>query len=171
LQRAKPLGRIHAPFPFDVQHRNIIKYATDAPRDFEELKARIAKRIEAILKKEIRLGQVAAISSPVANVEGLSQSEIVALVAIAENLDAEGEAVSVDMIRGDIRRAGFTKIAGTLALVSLSKKGLATSRTGFGMHDEPFAAYGVTDEGLEWLMSNQEKLVLRIKGDDDDIPF
>jgi len=28
-------------FPFDVQHRTIIHYSTDSPRDFEELKERI----------------------------------------------------------------------------------------------------------------------------------
>ena len=61
-------------FPFDIQHRSIITYATDSPRDFTELQEKITKRIEAILVKEEKL-EVAAKISPVADVEELSQHE------------------------------------------------------------------------------------------------
>ena len=39
-------------FPFDVQHRNIIKYRTGAPQDFAELQRKITERITALLKKQ-----------------------------------------------------------------------------------------------------------------------
>src|SRR5258708_18321607 len=66
-------------FPFDIQHRAVIVYRTESPRDFEELKQEITTRLEAILLKEDRLEQLSE-SSVVAEVEGLSQMEIVALV-------------------------------------------------------------------------------------------
>jgi hypothetical protein len=40
------------PYPFDVQHRNIIRYASDSPRDFEKLK----KQIEECLKSQLISG-------------------------------------------------------------------------------------------------------------------
>src|SRR5450830_981201 len=64
-------------FPFDVQHRNVITYLTDSPRDFEDLRERITKRINALLKKELRLGTAAAVVSPVAALEGLAQHQLV----------------------------------------------------------------------------------------------
>jgi nucleoside 2-deoxyribosyltransferase len=48
-------------FPFDVQHRNIIQYKTDAPQDFEELRGKITKRIlelsiKNLTAETVRLG-------------------------------------------------------------------------------------------------------------------
>lgn len=42
-------------FPFDVQHRNIIKYKTESPQDFDILQTDITRRILAILKKKKKL--------------------------------------------------------------------------------------------------------------------
>lgn len=39
-------------FPFDVQHRNIIKYKTESPQDFNKLRKDIKERIQATLKKK-----------------------------------------------------------------------------------------------------------------------
>jgi len=39
-------------FPFDVQHRTIIKYRAGAPQDFNELQEKITERITALLKKQ-----------------------------------------------------------------------------------------------------------------------
>ena len=38
-------------FPFDVQHRTIIRYRTDSPRDFETVKEKVTARLKAILAK------------------------------------------------------------------------------------------------------------------------
>lgn len=39
-------------FPFDIQHRNIIKYKTESSQDFEKLRKDIKERIQATLKKK-----------------------------------------------------------------------------------------------------------------------
>ncbi len=44
------------PFPFDVQHRNIIKYSTESTSDFKQLTAAITERLRAILTRRDRLG-------------------------------------------------------------------------------------------------------------------
>ena len=50
-------------FPFDVQHRSIIKYRTGAPQDFVELRNKITKRISALLKKQEEIGQASSSNS------------------------------------------------------------------------------------------------------------
>lgn len=35
-------------FPFDVQHRSVIKYSTESPRDFEQLRSQITARLQAV---------------------------------------------------------------------------------------------------------------------------
>ena len=40
------------PFPFDVQHRSIIRYGTDSASDFAELAQRITERLRAIRAKQ-----------------------------------------------------------------------------------------------------------------------
>ena len=39
-------------FPFDVQHRNIIKYKTESPQDFKKLRESIIERAGALQKKQ-----------------------------------------------------------------------------------------------------------------------
>ena len=43
-------------FPFDVQHRSIIKYSTESSRDFEELRRQVTSRLTAALTEEISVG-------------------------------------------------------------------------------------------------------------------
>src|SRR5262245_43027403 len=39
-------------FPFDVQHRSIIRYTSESPRDFETLKKSITTKIKAFMHRE-----------------------------------------------------------------------------------------------------------------------
>jgi hypothetical protein len=50
------------PFPFDVQHRTITKYATASPRDFKELQEKITRRLKAIQKSNQGPGVVSKLS-------------------------------------------------------------------------------------------------------------
>jgi len=148
-------------FPFDVQHRNIITYSTDSPRDFEALRDRITKRVKAIMAKEVQLGAVASMS-PIADYEGLTQHEMVALVAIAQNINRPNEAISSYTVRSDMNKAGFTRVAATLGLAALVKKRLIEAHELFDdQREEPYAAYALTDDGMAWLMNNQDRLALR----------
>jgi hypothetical protein len=167
-------------FPFDVQHRTIIHYSTDSPRDFEELKGKITSRLKAVLKKEEKLGWAASMS-PIADVEGLSPHEIVALVAVAESIFSPSDTVSGWLVRQDIEKAGFTRIAATLACTSLLNKGLLDFIQKTDSDGDRYTAYSMTQLGLNWLFNNQDKLVLRISPvepvetqgsiSDDEIPF
>lgn len=154
------------PFPFDVQHRNIIKYSTESPRDFEAFKRRVTERIKALLAKQETLEDLDT-ASPVADVEGLNQQEIVALVAIGQNIDTPTDSVSTYLIRQDMEKSGFTKIATTLALASLLRKGLIDSTEIQEFNSDMYTAYVLNGSGMDWLLKNQERLVLRQKNKED----
>ena len=59
-------------FPFDVQHRSVIKYGTESTSDFEDSAERLQSRLVAAIKKREELSSIADLS-PVAETEGLSQ--------------------------------------------------------------------------------------------------
>jgi hypothetical protein len=161
-------------YPFDVQHRSIIKYGTGAPQDFDELKGKITKRIQAVLKKNEEIGRVASVS-PVRDTEGLSQHEIVALVTIAQNAFLTDGSVSAYRIREDMNAAGFTDIAVSLSLRTLTAKGMVSSGTRRGEEGAVYRVFVATSAGEEWLISNQDKLVFktepRQQETSDDLPF
>jgi predicted transcriptional regulator len=159
-------------FPFDVQHRNIIRYKTEAPQDFAELRQKITARIKAIQKKQEEIG-IATTISPVKDTEGLSQHEIVGLVAIMQNSFISEGSVSGWNIKEDMNKAGFTDIAVSLALRLLREKGMVYRETAKDENNVPYFVYSVTRHGEEWLMHNQDKLVLQKEPEasPDDVPF
>jgi hypothetical protein len=169
-------------FPFDVQHRHITRYRTDSARDFEKLRLEITARLIALLQKEEHMERVAQPSS-VADVQGLSQYELVALVSIAENIESPTSSVAMYNIRNDMERAKFTRVAVMLALGQLARKGLINFQEESDYNNGSYAAYVLTEEGMNWLYQHQDLLVLNRKelavsesarpdsDDDDDVPF
>jgi len=158
-------------FPFDVQHRSIIRYSTESSRDFDQLKSEITTKLKALLAKRDRLGQLGRIPS-VARLEGLEQYEIAVLVAVAEESETLEGGRSAYLVRQDMEKAGFTKLAATLGLKLLLDKGMLRVFDDRDYDGSTFSAYALTDAGTKWLLENQDKLTLkREPPPTDDIPF
>ena len=163
-------------FPFDVQHRQIIKYSTESTSDFDKARSNITNRLKAVLDKRKSLGRLASVTS-VSRVEGLEQYEMAALVAVAQAVDDPGAGISSHIFRQNMERAGFTKLAATLALQSLLGREMLERFEDEEYNGETFNAFRVTSTGMAWLLSNKEKLTLQIKDEepleisDNDIPF
>lgn len=147
-------------FPFDVQHRNIIRYSTDSRQDYDQLALRITERLQAIIEKEGRLGDLARMSS-VAAVEGLEQYELATLVAVAQQAPEPTSGVSAYSIQQDMQKAGFTEIAATLGLRGLLAKQMLEMFEDEDYQGQPFSAYRVTERGMTWLFQNTDKLKLK----------
>lgn len=147
-------------FPFDVQHRNIIKYSTESSRDFDQLGEKITTRLKAMLEKEGRLGSLARMSSVAAAVEGLEQYEIASLVAVAQQLTEPTGGTSAYLIQQDMEKAGFTHIATTLGVRGLITKQMLESFEAEDYNDV-YTAYRVTEAGMAWLYQNTDKLKLK----------
>jgi len=162
-------------FPFDVQHRTIIKYQTGAPRNFETLKQSITSKIQALIQKTEAL-ETAAAPSMLKQIEGLDQNEIVALAAIGENIMAPSDNVSVYQLRRDMEKAGFTNLAASIALHTLTKRGLVTSEPCTDYQGDEYTGCSFTTAGWEWLLENKQLFELRKQPKppvnfDDNIPF
>lgn len=159
-------------FPFDIQHRTIIKYSTGSTRDFEKLKEEITTKIKALLQKAERLTNVTEVSK-VAKFEGLDQHEVYALAAIAENLDHPGDNAVVVQIKRDMEVGGFTRFAATIAVKSLMLKGFLVCQNYQYENGECYMGYSLTEKGWEWTLSNKDKFVLQKPKEPDEsaIPF
>lgn len=161
------------PFPFDVQHRSIIQYSTESPRDFKKLRTQITARLKAVLKKREQLDELNKVVS-VSKVEGLEQYEIGALVAVAQNVDDPEGGISAWMVQQDMDTAGFTKLAATMGLRALLDKQMLESFRDEDRNGNQFMAYRLTPRGASWLFDNKDKLTLRkdrSEVKDEDIPF
>lgn len=177
----------HSRFPFDIQHRPVIKYDTESPSDFDQLRTSIAERLGAAMSKESRVQSLAA--TPLRDTEGLESHEIAALVLIAET-DLEGDsAPSAQSLKSDMARVGYTDLATVLAVKALRAKKLVTAVEVQTYNGDGYVGYQLLDGGTKWLMTNRNRLMLRKDqkpakkaadefedfptslDDDDDLPF
>ena len=159
-------------FPFDIQHRTIIKYATGSTSDFEKLKKDITTKVKAYLQKSEKLTAITEVSK-VAKFEGLDQHEVYALASIAENLDHPDDNASAYQIKRDMEAGGFTKVAATIALKSLMQKGFLSCDNHQDETGEYYIGYSFTEKGWSWTLSNKDKFVLqKLKPKSEiDVPF
>lgn len=164
-------------FPFDVQHRAIIRYSTGSIRDFEALRINIVNRLTAILQKPQALAETTS-TALIKNIEGLSPAEILALAAVGENLPDGGEFAPSYTIHNDIKSAGYTQLAAKLALQRLEQLGFIGGKYYLTQYSEDeTSGYTLTDKGWEWIMSNSERFVLKKTNGsrptdyDNDLPF
>lgn len=153
-----------ARFPFDVQHRSIIKYQSESPRDFQELGANITKRLKAAMSAQLQVEAVEDLS-PAAPTEGLTQHELVALITIA-SLGLEGNPSSSYSLRQEMERAGYTDVACALSIRGLLRKQYIERAAAYDERNNEYWGFLATDEGLDWLEKNQDRLKLKRSPDE-----
>jgi len=147
-------------FPFDIQHRTIIKYSTSTPSDFDKLRASITAKIKAYLEKAEALETVSEVSQLTTDQGGLAQHEVVALAAVAQNLEHEGDNSSTWQIKRDMEASGFTPVAATFALKVLTQRGYLLLKQYSGEESDYFG-YELTEKGWGWVLANQGKFALQ----------
>jgi nucleoside 2-deoxyribosyltransferase len=148
-------------FPFDVQHRTVIKYRTGGPSDFEQLKQNITTKINAYKEKSEALAVVSEMTQLTASTSGFSEHEVVALAAAAQNLEHPEDHVSTFQIKRDMEASGFTPLACTLALKGLLQKTLLDMARFTDHNEEGYWGYTLTKSGWAWVLANQERFALK----------
>lgn len=187
IAREKPLCLVCAAtrdkFPFDVQHRQIIRYPMHPlPTDYDSLKGAITARLLAAISKgeSLRQNVDAAKTLSIAPInDGLRPHELLALTIIFQYHYEDG--VGVWKLTQDMEKGGYTKPATALALTGLKHKNLVEVRTSHDRNGERYDSWFVTELGEEWLVNNQHRLNLGLPGSsgedsgpeirDEDIPF
>jgi hypothetical protein len=143
-------------FPFDVQHRSIIRYKVESSSDYHSLQDRITSRLKAIEEKTQKLAIVST-KSPLKEERGLSQHEMIVLTAIMENRDGPGEAVSHWIVKNNLDKLGYNNVALNIGLEKLIGSRMI-SATRVESQDGEYNAYYVEEAGLQWLMDNSDRL-------------
>lgn len=164
-------------FPFDIQHRHIITYKTSSTSDFNNLEDTITRKIKAFQQKTKTVKQLS--ETPVIETEGLKSHEIALLILIMENQLSTEDSISVYVLKNEMNKSGYTDIATSVGLRSLTKQGMVeTFRTtdNYNNHEE-YIACRLIEKGENWILSNQDQLQFRqtntvTKPDAvDDLPF
>nr|QNO50394.1 hypothetical protein CKJHOKLD_00015 [Methanosarcinales archaeon ANME-2c ERB4] len=152
-------------FPFDVQHRNILRYKTESKSDFDKLRSEIAERIQGLLEKERTIGSISNLPQ-VADTEGLSQNELVALATVMKNRRLpEADVSEYDRIKNSLILVdGFNDLGVSIALQGILDKGMITTAIETSRYLGDRVVYSMTEKGVQWLMRNKDKLVLKSDG-------
>lgn len=148
------------PLPFDVRHRAIITYAPESPRDFQALQSAITSRLKALLEATTQAQTMASIQSS-ETISGLSPHEMAALQIVMENQLSAKDTMSAYEVQQQMVKAGFSKLAATLSLRLLEKRGFMESVEDSDLNGNPWWCYSVTEMGVNWLLSNQNRFQLR----------
>lgn len=146
-----------ARFPFDIQHRMIVRYKTESTSDFEYLSGEITGRLKTAVEHR---RMTTDLSQRVVDVRGLTPHSVAALVILGENAIDPDSGVTGTWVQREMERAGYTRIAATLALRELRKAGLVVLREELGEQGQEFIVHDITSAGLDWLEAEQEALQL-----------
>lgn len=164
-------------YPFDIQHRTVISYVVDAPRDFDQLRTELTTRINAILEKGEVLKKLAE-AEQVAPVEGLSQQELLVLAAAAGSVTLPEEGAELHSVKRDVEQAGLASIDFPLGIRRLRSRdfiGVSEAQDDYG---NTYYSLVVKEAGWNWIESNESKFPMsRIQEAEpplpagDEIPF
>lgn len=164
-------------YPFDIQHRKVIPYKTEAESDFKTLSDSIAERLRVVAERGETLQQIAE-AVPVAPVNGLSQIEVT-ILAVAAGAALPGAGFSLWSLQNDAEKAGLSKAGVSLAIKRLLLKDFLEEAWVEDGRNEPYRGSAISDKGWEWIDANEEKFILRKSArekvpseiTDEDIPF
>lgn len=166
-------------FPFDIQHRAIVTYKTESPRDFKAFQDRLTERLAAMLEQGETLEEMAEQTS-VAAVDGLSSQEVTVIGVIASSVFQDDFAVSVTEVKNNCERVGLNPLGFNVGLRKLKAKTLVIAEE---IHED--GSYGsypgvrVTEAGWTWIEANEDKFTFHSSSSkkvanstfDDEIPF
>ena len=168
-------------FPFDIQHRSIIRYGSDSISDFEKLGRQISDKAKAALTPELLLAQ-AEMGNQLSPATGLSHQEAIVLGHVLASETAIIEStVSFHSLKHGAERAGLTSIGFGLAIRRLLGNKLVSTKKEHDYDGDEYMAVQLTDLGWKWIENNQnlgwKDFVLRRSTPvssielDDEIPF
>ena len=162
-------------FPFDIQHRHIITYKTSSTSDFNNLEDTITRKIRAFQQKTKTVKLLS--ETPVVEKEGLKSHEIALLILIMENQLSSEDSTSVFGLKHEMNKSGYTDIATSVGIRSLSKNGMIeTFKTADDFsNNQEYIACRLKEKGENWILSNQEQLQFRQSKNKpapvDELPF
>jgi len=155
-------------FPFDIRHRKIFRYTTKSKSDYDKLEKEITDAITAYKTKPVIIRGKKIVQTQ--NVNELENHEIMILVLLMEDSISNDKYVSYYFLQQEMRKYGYTNIATSIAIRILVRKGMVTTsveQDGYS-NGETFEACKITEEGENWILSNQDRLLFKKNTVDDE---
>ena len=147
-------------FPFDIQHKHIIKYQTGSTSDYTMLGENITKKIRAMMQRTktvLSLNDV-----PILEMEGLKSHEVALLILIIENSISPDESVSIYRLKSQMNDAGYTDVATSVGIRTLNKYHMIeTFMENDGFHNQDYTVCRLTPKGEQWIFDNENHLQFR----------
>ena len=166
-------------YPFDIQHRVVTLYKTEAQSDFKKLSGEIVERLRAVADKSQTLEQIAE-AEPLTPVSGLSQIELTVL-AVAAGAALPQRGFGLWGIKNDAEKLGLSAVGISLALRRLWQKQFLEEAWVEDHGDERYKGAAISSKGWDWIDANDHNFTLRrspkvtefagTEITDDDIPF
>ena len=145
-------------YPFDIQHRAIIPYKTEAQSDFQTLSDAILERLKAAGERGQTLQQIAE-AEPIAPVSGLSQIEL-SVLAVAAGAALPRIGFSLWSLQNDAEKIGLSKIGISLALRRLMQKQFLEDAMVEDQNGE-YKGAAISSKGWDWIDANDDNFTLR----------
>lgn len=164
-------------FPFDIQHRHIIKYKTGSISDFKSLSDSITKKLTAFLTKTKTVEQLN--STAMIETEGLKANEIALLVLVMENQITDEDSYSIWNLNTEMSKSGYNQLATSIGIKTLKRKGMIETFIEYDQwnQEQGYTACRLTESGVNWILSNQDQFQFRtninktVIESDDNLPF
>ncbi|MCC0042997.1 MAG: hypothetical protein H6892_00990 [Brucellaceae bacterium] len=170
-------------YPFDIQHRSVISYSSESPRDFKDLSDKITERIKALLKKQENVERV-SLPEVTAPRSGLKSHEIACIATIASEVSGLEASISNYYIKSEMEKVGYNSLATQVSLRLLLSVEYISMRTEADQDGDPYEVYALTSSGWDWVAENIDRLNLKATtrnnrrgysdfgtNPDDEIPF
>lgn len=130
----------------------------DSVSDYSQVSSKITERLKAILSVSNKIENLKE-SSPLAPTSGLTPHEIAFLSLVVSDPDPAG--MPQGYLWQAMGSAGFTGAAAGLALRSLLRKEMVRTSDDRDVDGVVFKRIYILESGDEWLLANQDKLLLR----------
>ncbi len=166
-------------YPFDIQHRHIIKYKADSPSDFTDLSDKITQKAKAFIKNYHLIERLSA--SPLLETEGLDAYEMALIALVMQYQFLPDDSVSINELTREMEQVGHNQLATSISVRKLvSKKMLEVFKaenTSWGNQTEEYTACRLTLTGQDWVLSHEKQFQFKHTAKslnhnfDDDVPF
>jgi hypothetical protein len=139
-------------FPFDIQHRKIIRYKTDAPDDFAKLQQDITDRLRAIIETRTTIQNIEErIEETTEPSAGLSDLELLCIGILAGQNKIAEDLPSVSLLYSEMEKTGYLPIATSVALRRLARRGYVDQVEVQDNYHDSYRAVRVTQDGWQWM--------------------
>lgn len=138
-------------FPFDIQHRNIIKYETGSRSDFDRLRTDISERAKALLKQQER-EQTQEVED--AQREGIvSTLELRVIAMAADETSIPGDEIRIEHLQHRAEEAGVTRTGLGVVFLRLQERGYLNIGSYTGQYESE-RYVSLTESCWQWISDN-----------------